>query len=552
VTGLCYVPSVKNYWITGKNRKLVAYDPRTPTNITPYVKETSRFDEFHIARLHHPPGSDVVLGITTARQLVVWRYNPASAFRVLNGHRDWVEALVVVRREAEDGIPQVYSAGSDGLLLKWQANSELNTDLFTCQEELTGHEGSILCIIYSTEFDMLITGSEDTTIRLWPLGASLDIDASAGDGELPNMLLGHDLRVTGITEVMGHMLASVSHDMSLRFWDLHTRHEISCISRAHDSPLHSVEYGAVVEEIATAAQDPVVKVWNAFKPFTLKLLLTGHAGDVTSVKWCEWRLCWITAANDHSIRVWSTEGETTYVFGFRGESITAMHLDISNRLLLAGMLDRAIRVYDLAQLENEVTRVNLDTEDEQAEQSMYSSLAAAEVAHIATPVMKYAGHTDLVRSIVHVEEKGQYLSGGWDKTIRVWFSPKIKDEGQWPSGQSQPEATALDVPDDEDQFVSTYEKENPLVQPRALRNQAGFTLKLTKIPAPRKGHDDKQSGECDEDLVEKESCTSLGRRLNELEAKLSMRIGATEQPPPKAHGRGGIGRGAGPTRHRGR
>ena len=28
VTGLCYVPSARNYWITGKGKKLVAFDPR--------------------------------------------------------------------------------------------------------------------------------------------------------------------------------------------------------------------------------------------------------------------------------------------------------------------------------------------------------------------------------------------------------------------------------------------------------------------------------------------------------------------------------------------
>ena len=32
-----------------------------------------------------------------------------------------------------------------------------------------GHEDSILCLVYSSETDMLISGSEDNTIRLWPL-----------------------------------------------------------------------------------------------------------------------------------------------------------------------------------------------------------------------------------------------------------------------------------------------------------------------------------------------------------------------------------------------
>jgi hypothetical protein len=48
------------------------------------------------------------VGITSGitHDLVIWRYNPHSAFRVLTGHRDWVEALCVVPT-AEVGAAQL-------------------------------------------------------------------------------------------------------------------------------------------------------------------------------------------------------------------------------------------------------------------------------------------------------------------------------------------------------------------------------------------------------------------------------------------------------------
>lgn len=35
------------------------------------------------------------------------------------------------------------------------------------------------------------------------------------------------------------------------------------------------------------------------------------------------------------------------------------------------------------------------------------------------------GHSDSVRSIVHIPERNQYVSGSWDGTLRVWnaYSP---------------------------------------------------------------------------------------------------------------------------------
>mmetsp|Transcript_22487 Transcript_22487/g.73031 ORF Transcript_22487/g.73031 Transcript_22487/m.73031 type:complete len:760 (+) Transcript_22487:29-2308(+) len=507
VTGLCYVPSTKNYWITGKNRKLVAFDPRTPTNITQYIKETSQFDDYAIHKLHQAPGTDVVIGMTSARQLVIWRYNPFAAYRVLNAHRDWVEALVVVRR-TEDPAPQLFSAGSDGLILRWQPNSELNTDLYTCQEEFAGHEGSILCIVYSDELDMLITGSEDQTIRLWPLGV---VETEPEEGDL-SILCGHEGRVTGLACCGEHVLASVSHDLSLRFWDLHTKHEMEVIAHAHDTPITCLEFSDMREELATCAAEPAVKVWCAFGK-RLKYTLSGHAADVTQVKWCAFRACWVTGSDDDTIRLWDGDGNCLQTILHRGESVTTMHIDNANQLLLAAFIDRVIRVFDFSHHEGDGGLVN---------------------EHVQC---KLTGHMDLVRAIAHVEEKDQYMSASWDKSIRVWFTPKLagKESSAEAGGAAPNAAAATEEATDEETFVSAYEKEHPLVQPKALRSGAGFTLKLTKsimTNGKDKSNADKEAEN------EKTAQTALGRRLNELEAKLAQRIYGDQHNGAKKRGGG--------------
>lgn len=40
-------------------------------------------------------------------------------------------------------------------------------------DDLRGHEGPILCIAYDSDADLLITGSEDKTVRLWQLDSSV-------------------------------------------------------------------------------------------------------------------------------------------------------------------------------------------------------------------------------------------------------------------------------------------------------------------------------------------------------------------------------------------
>lgn len=392
-------------------------------------------------------------------------------------------------------------------------------------------------------------------------------------------LRGHEARVTDVAEIGDHVLASVSHDMTLRFWDLHTRHEMHCVHRAHDCPIHSVEHADVREEVATAAVDPTVKIWHAFKPFSLKAVLSGHTGDVTAVKWCEWRMLWITAADDHTIRLWDPDmGETIRCLSIRGEAVTTMMLDPVNQCLVAAMLDRKIRLFDVAQLEGLKDRfgqwvgegavgeegeegggegggggkgegegeggvADAGAGDEpmdeiQAElsgapscmsspRSAKNFFGGATVDDIAVPLIIYSGHTDLVRSIVYVAGKRQYFSAGWDKTIRVWFAPNHgpKRQGSAATLTATAAQTTL-MADDSEEFVSSYERMHPLVPPASLRNALGaHTLKLTRGKKGEKTEEDMKRAEAAAGKA-REMKTSLGRRLNELEAKLDLQAKA--------------------------
>ena len=55
---------------------------------------------------------------------------------------------------------------------------------------------------------------------------------------------------------------------------------------------------------------------------------------------------------------------------------------------MASMLDRTIRAYDL---------------------------------DLGQPIQKYRGHQDLARALVYLPDKGLYMSGGWDRSLRLWF-----------------------------------------------------------------------------------------------------------------------------------
>ena len=65
------------------------------------------------------------------------------------------------------------------------------------------------------------------------------------------------------------------------------------------------------------------------------------------MRWCKWLNCWITAAEDETIRLWDTDGVQLREFFYRGGTMTAMYVDNKRELLLCAMTDKAIRGYEL-------------------------------------------------------------------------------------------------------------------------------------------------------------------------------------------------------------
>jgi len=118
----------------------------------------------------------------------------------------------------------------------------------------------------------------------------------------------------------------------------------------------------------------------------LKAVLHGHEAEVTQVRWNPIHKKWITGSEDSTIRVWSVDGLTCDMVLSAHGSVTAMCIDTLNGCIVAGVQD-AVRVYDVQT--KSLVQINV-------------------------------GHGDVIRYLIHIPEREQYVSASWDKTVRVW------------------------------------------------------------------------------------------------------------------------------------
>ena len=91
--------------------------------------------------------------------------------------------------------------------------------------------------------------------------------------------------MTGLALLPDWILASVSHDRTIRLWDLHTFKPLKTVKDAHETALQGIDYSPDRDEIVTFAMDNFAYVWDAVGLRT-KYALVGHSAEVTQVNLC--------------------------------------------------------------------------------------------------------------------------------------------------------------------------------------------------------------------------------------------------------------------------
>ncbi|HEY9606173.1 MAG TPA: serine/threonine-protein kinase [Allocoleopsis sp.] len=160
-------------------------------------------------------------GIATAIALTVGIYhvqtsNPwnnsekISLTNTLTGHSKMVRAIAI----SPDG--QLIASGSEDNTIKvW------NLRTGKLLRTLTGHSGGIRSVAISPDGKLLASGGDDKTIKLWNLET----------GKLLRTLTGHSDIVESVTiSPDGKLLASGSNDKTVKLWNLQTGQEIRTLT----------------------------------------------------------------------------------------------------------------------------------------------------------------------------------------------------------------------------------------------------------------------------------------------------------------------------------
>jgi WD40 repeat protein len=171
----------------------------------------------------------------------------------------------------------------------------------TFLRRVQAHEDEVNGIAISLDNKRMLTGSNDSTIKLWDF-ESLELQKTFSD---------HTRAVRSVTfSDKGDQILSGSDDQTVKLWDL--QGNILLTIEAHANEVRSVEFSQDMKKILTSSADNTAKIWD-MKGQLLRLL-SGHQKYLRSAYFSPKGDKIVTASGDQFALIWpSTESIYTWL-----------------------------------------------------------------------------------------------------------------------------------------------------------------------------------------------------------------------------------------------
>ncbi len=198
-----------------------------------------------------------------------------------------------------------------------------------------GHLKSINCIEISNDGEILITASDDKTIRLW----------NANDGKRICTLKGHEQGVTclAISQNTQYLLSG-SKDGSIKLWDILQQKEIRTF-KGHNAEVKSIVFFDNSENFISGDVNGTLQYWKTNKSKSLETI-EAHKNSINQIVISPDLKYFLTASSDNSIKIWNKNSLKVYRnYSIDNQLINSLAFTSDSRNFYSAASDGTVKIW---------------------------------------------------------------------------------------------------------------------------------------------------------------------------------------------------------------
>lgn len=285
-------------------------------------------------------GNTLVTG-STDRRVRVWDMETGECTHIFTGHTSTIRCLLITKPIKQDDQPMIITGSRDSTLRVWKlpdpkyrdghchGNNGDPNPYFV--HSLVGHRQSVRAI--ATHGNTLVSGSYDNTVRVWNIES----------GRLVHLMEGHTQKVYSVViDAERNRCMSGSMDSSVRIWNLNTG---ECIKKLEG---HTVLVGLLAlsnQYLVSAAADSILRVWSP-ETGVCHHALSGHGNSITCFQHDNYK---VISGSEGGLKMWDiqtgrfvrdliTEVDGVWRVAFDGRRCVAAVQKYDNSVALMGLL----------------------------------------------------------------------------------------------------------------------------------------------------------------------------------------------------------------------
>ncbi len=377
------------------------------------------WDQNNIDRVHQLLGETA----TYPQRSFEWYYWQRQAhleLRTLRGHLGGVSAVAF----SPDG-QRIVTGSEDTTAKVWEAT--------TGQELLTLKGHSVTSVAFSPDGQRIVTGGRDWTAKVWEAASGKQLltlkghsDAIRSRGFFPP-----GQRVAFSPD--GHRVVTTSEDTTANIWEAASGKELLTL-KGHTNPISSMAFSPDGQRIVTGS-DYTAKVWDAASGKEL-LTLKGHSAGITSVAFSPNGRRIVTGSYG-TAEVWeAASGKELLTLKGHGDWIYSVAFSPDGRRIVTGSYDQTAKIWEWASAQELLTlkghgdrihSVAFSPDGQRIVTGSADKTAKTWQAASGKELLTLKGHMVFIRSVAFSPDGQRIVTGGADNTAKVWEAASGKE-----------------------------------------------------------------------------------------------------------------------------